>query len=155
MLRTGQASLPPLYWVGIIVTSLYRWVNQYTERQVSYFRGQRSNKELNQIPKPCMFVHRTDDRNREHSFFFVFLGPHPWHTEAPRLGLELGLYPWPTPQPQQHQIRAASVTYTTAHGNAVSLIHWARPGIKPVSSWILVRFVSTEPQRELPRTLTF
>ena len=73
MLRTGQASLPPLYWVGIIVTSPYRWLNQYTERQVSYFRGQRSNKELNQIPKPCMFVHRTDDRKREHSFFFFCL----------------------------------------------------------------------------------
>ena len=22
------------------------------------------------------------------SFFFVFLGPHPWHTEGPRLGVE-------------------------------------------------------------------
>ena len=31
-----------------------------------------------------------------------------------------------------------------------SLIHWARPGIKPPSSWMLVRFVSTEPWRELP-----
>ena len=40
----------------------------------------------------------------------------------------------PTPQPQQHWIRAASVTYVTAYGNTGSLIHWARPGIKPVSS---------------------
>ena len=53
------------------------------------------------------------------------------------------------PQPQQHQIWAAFVTYTTAHGNAGSLTHWGRPGIEPVSSWILVRFVSTEPQWEL------
>ena len=30
---------------------------------------------------------------------------------------------WPKPQPQQHQIRAASETYTTAHGNARSLTH--------------------------------
>ena len=29
----------------------------------------------------------------------------------------------PTPQPQQCQIPAASVTYTTAHGNAGSLTH--------------------------------
>ena len=29
----------------------------------------------------------------------------------------------PTPQPQQHGIWAASTTYTTAHGNAVSLTH--------------------------------
>ena len=38
-----------------------------------------------------------------------------------------------------------SATYTTAHGNARSLTHGARPGIKPVSSWMLARFVSTEP----------
>ena len=41
---------------------------------------------------------------------------------------------WPTP---------------TAQGNAGSLTHLARPGIEPESSWILVRLVSTEPQREL------
>ena len=39
--------------------------------------------------------------------------------------------------------------HTTAHGNAGSLTHWASPGIKPASSWILFRFVSTEPWREL------
>ena len=33
--------------------------------------------------------------------------------------------------------------------NAGSLTHWARPGIKPAASWILVRFVSTAPQWEL------
>ena len=38
-----------------------------------------------------------------------------------------------------------SVTYTTAHGNAGSLTHWARPGIAPTTSWLLVRFISTEP----------
>ena len=31
--------------------------------------------------------------------------------------------PWPTPQPHQCQIRATSVTYTTAHGNTGSLTH--------------------------------
>ena len=35
----------------------------------------------------------------------------------------------PTPQPQQCKIRATSLTYTTAHGNAGSLTHW--PGIEP------------------------
>ena len=48
----------------------------------------------------------------------------------------------PTPQPQPHGIQAASATYTTARGNAGSLTHWARPGIKPTASWILVRFVN-------------
>ena len=28
--------------------------------------------------------------------------------------------------------------------------HWARPRIKPVSSWVLVKFVTTEPQGEFP-----
>ena len=55
----------------------------------------------------------------------------------------------PTPQPQQRQIQAVSATYTTAHGNAGSSTHLARPGIEPVASWILVRFISTEPQQEL------
>ena len=41
---------------------------------------------------------------------------------------------------------AASATYTTAPGNAGSLIYWVRPGIKLASSWVLVRFVTTEPQ---------
>ena len=53
------------------------------------------------------------------------------------------------PQPQQRQIRATSVTHTTAHGNTGSLTHWARPGIEPVSSWISVRFVSAEPGQKL------
>ena len=39
-------------------------------------------------------------------------------------------------------------TYTIAHSNARSLACWARPGIEPVSSWMLVRFISTEPQWE-------
>ena len=56
---------------------------------------------------------------------------------------------WPMPQPQQLRIWAVSVTYTTAHGNTRSLTHWSRPGIEPASSWMLVRFVSTEPRQEL------
>ena len=35
------------------------------------------------------------------------------------------------------------------HSNARSLAHSVRPGIKPVSSWLLVRFVSAEPLQEL------
>ena len=49
-----------------------------------------------------------------------------------------------------HRIQAASATYATAHSNSRSLAHWARPGIEPTSSWMLVRFVSTEPWQELP-----
>ena len=54
-----------------------------------------------------------------------------------------------TPQPQKCQIWATSATYTTACGNARSLTHWVGPGIEPEFSWILVRFVSAEPQQQL------
>jgi len=56
---------------------------------------------------------------------------------------------WPTPQPQQHHIQATSSTYTTAHGNARSLTHWARPGMEPESSWIPVWLITAEPWQEL------
>ena len=41
-----------------------------------------------------------------------------------------------------------TATYT-AHGNTGSLTHQVGPGIKPTSSWILVVFVTAEPQWEL------
>ena len=41
------------------------------------------------------------------------------------------------------------VTYTTADGNARPLTHGVRPRFEPTSSWILVGFVSTVPQRKL------
>ena len=62
---------------------------------------------------------------------------------------------WPMPQPQQHQIRAMSATYTTAHSNARSSTHRARPGIKPAYSWIPVEFVTTGPQWELQAQVFF
>ena len=83
-------------------------------------------------------------------FAFCFLGLYPQHKEAPRLGaeseLQLLAYTTATATP----IQAVSVTYTAAHGKARSLTHWARPGTEPASSWILVRFVTVEPRRELP-----
>ena len=42
-----------------------------------------------------------------------------------------------------------SATYTTGHSNTRSLTHRVKPGIKPASSWILVRFITAEPQQEL------
>ena len=77
------------------------------------------------------------------------LGPHLWHMEVPRLGVELEVRQPAYAIAQQCQIRAASVTYITAHGNTGSLTHYARPGIKPASSWIPVRFVSAEPRWEV------
>ena len=43
-----------------------------------------------------------------------------------------------------------SATYTTAHNNARSLTHWARPGTEPTFLWILVGFITTVPQWEIP-----
>ena len=40
-------------------------------------------------------------------------------------------------------------TATTAHGNAGTLTHQARPGIEPTTSWLLVGFIYAEPQWEL------
>ena len=55
---------------------------------------------------------------------------------------------------QPHRIKATSANYTTAH-SAGSLIHWARPRIKPTSSWVLVRFISAEPQWELQNVVVY
>ena len=52
-------------------------------------------------------------------------------------------------------MQARSVTYTTVHGNAGSLTHWARPGIEPTCLWILVGLLITEWQLELPHSDSF
>ena len=41
------------------------------------------------------------------------------------------------------------MTYITAHGSAASLTHRVSPGIEPVSSWMLGRFISAESLWEL------
>ena len=51
------------------------------------------------------------------------------------------------------RIRATDAGLHHNHSNARSLTHWARPGMEPESSWILVGFISAEPQRELPLNL--
>ena len=75
-------------------------------------------------------------------FFFVFFRVTPVaYGGSQARGLIRAVAAWPKPEPQQHWIRAASATYTTAHGNIKSLTCWARAGIKPTTSWFLVRFV--------------
>ena len=81
--------------------------------------------------------------------FFLFWGPHLWHMEVARLGVEseLQLLAYVTAMAMWDP--SLSSTYTRAHGNARSLTYWARPGIEPASSWILSRFLTTEPWWEL------
>ena len=47
------------------------------------------------------------------------------------------------------RIGTAAASLHRSHSNAGSLTHSSRPGIEPVSSWTLVRFITAEPQREL------
>ena len=70
-------------------------------------------------------------------FCFFFLWPYLWHIEVLGLGTESELQLPSMAQLQQHWIWAASVTYTTAGGNARSLNHWARSGIVLESSQTL------------------
>ena len=53
----------------------------------------------------------------------LFLTPYLQHMEVPRLGLNQSCSCCPMPQPQKYGIPVASVTYTTAQGNAGSLTH--------------------------------
>ena len=55
------------------------------------------------------------------------------------------------PQPWQRGTQASSVTYTTAHNNARSPTHWARPGIEPTFSRIPVGLVSAAPTTGTPK----
>ena len=82
-------------------------------------------------------------------FFLSFLGPLPWHMEVPRLAVKSEL--WLLATATAIATRAPSHVCDLHHssGNTGYLTHWARPGIEPMSSWILVGFVSTAPRREL------
>ena len=75
--------------------------------------------------------------------FFVILGPQPWHMEIPKLGVQAEL-----------QLPAYTTATATTYPSHLSDLHhslqqhWIlsppRPGIKPMSSGILVRFVTIE-----------
>ena len=52
-------------------------------------------------------------------------------------------------------ITAVAASLHHSHSNAWSLTHWGRLGIEPASSWMLIRLVSTEPQRELHKIAIF
>ena len=54
-------------------------------------------------------------------YFFLSFWGHIWR--FPGQGSNRSCSCWLTPQTQRRQIRASSVTYTTAHGNAGSLTH--------------------------------
>ena len=64
--------------------------------------------------------------------FFVFLWPHPFQIwRFPGYGSNRNCSRRLMPQWQQCWIWATSATYTTAHGNAGSSIHWEGQGSNP------------------------
>ena len=98
---------------------------------------------LSKLIKPYMlktgvFYHAS---NNSITFFFFFSRAEPMaYGGSQARGPVRAEAGWP--MPQQRRIQATSATYTTAHGNARSLTHRVRPGIKPTTSWLLVRFVN-------------
>ena len=84
-------------------------------------------------------------------FFFAFQGRTHGIWRFPGQGSIQSYSCRPTPQPQQLGIRATSATHTTVHSPAGSLTHWARPGMVPASSWILVGFVNHWARMRTPR----
>ena len=85
-------------------------------------------------------LHNVWGQNLEEWNIWWWLGS--WKMELPRLRSNQSCSGQPTPYPQQCQIQAMSITYATACGNMGSLTPRVRPGIKPLSSWILVRFLT-------------
>ena len=81
---------------------------------------------------------------------FCFLGPHLQHMEVPRVGVES--------EPQQPAYVIATATRDPSlicnlhhSSQQCRILNPLRPGMEPASSWILVGFISTTPQWELPR----
>ena len=65
-----------------------------------------------------------------------------FRAEVSRVGVQLELQLSAYTTARATQDLSPSTTDPTAQGNAWSQTHWARPGIEPTSSWILVGFFS-------------
>ena len=133
---------PTVWWRGL----LFSW------------QSQGSLWENWQIPKITLFFSsffRSLSLPSSFSFlsFVLFAGHTSITWRFPGSGSNWSFICWPAMQAQQRQIRVASATYITAHSNAGSLTHWARPGIEPATSSFLVGFFSTAPCWELQITL--
>ena len=82
-------------------------------------------------------------------FLFVFLGPHPQHKEFPRLGVESEpqLPAYITATATWHPSRVCNLYHSSGQRGILNPL--SKAGIEPASSWLLVRFISAEPRREL------
>ena len=96
-------------------------------------------------------MHSTVEQSSSVGLFVCFLWLHLWQMEVPRLGvkLELQLPAYTTAMPDVNHICAKSVNLHCSW-HTRSLTHLVGPEIEPASSWILVGFVTAEPQEEFP-----
>ena len=101
---------------------------------------------LNSLKLVLFLVDLVHNAVSHSSSFFFFLGPHPWHMEVPRLGVESGL--------QLPAYTTATATQNLSH--AWDLHHSSQqcwnlnPLSEATSLWILVRLISAVLQWELP-----
>ena len=74
--------------------------------------------------------------------FFIFLGPHLRHMEIPRLEVEseLQLPAYTTPTAMRNLSHICNLHHSSQQRQ--SLTHSTRPGIEPMSSWMLVGCVN-------------
>ena len=83
-------------------------------------------------------------------FFFVFLGPCSQPMDVPRIGVKSELQTPAYATATTTQIQGPSVCDLYCSSWHCQILNpLRRPGIKPTSSWILVWFLTSEPQQEL------
>ena len=80
----------------------------------------------------------------------LLLGPHPWHMEVPKLGVEseLQLPAYATATAMQDPSPIYNLHHSLQQCQILNPLSGARD--QTTKSWFLVGFVSAEPQRELP-----
>ena len=113
-------------------------------------------KRLQHIPFILILIYSKPRILKSFFFFFsIILGMHPWHMEVSRLGVK-------------SEIQLPAYTTTTAMWDPSCIcdlhhspwqhrpfMHWARPGIEPISSWVLVGFVNPWATMGTPNILLF
>ena len=96
---------------------------------------------------------KSSETTRKTGLFFVvvvvFLGPHPQQMQVHRLGIksELQLPAYATATAMRDPSHACDLHHSSWQRWIFNPLNEA--GIKPKSSWLLVRFVTAEPQQEL------
>ena len=113
---------------------LHLWHSLHFENSISFQRWLPMDNEVSWIFSWEMTLQRwhlllnsiKSVQSESTDWVLFFLWPHLWHMEIPRPGVKSELQLSPYASAKQHQILAASVTYSAACCNARSSTHWAR-----------------------------